>query len=245
MTKRALIVIALIILIPIVFVLVAFGNFKDANRVVAQYSGNIDIIEYDGLTLHRVNGEFEYIFKFGEYLGKVNDAFTGAPLYRVADDSTGRYYAIAEGNRRVLYTETGKLIDGIKTENSTVTRLIFDNYLLEETDPDDLALFTGFSGKKVSVDMSSYKQFKYYDLYVAFDGSAIITEYFGRLIYLTEREDWIFILPEDREAAEEEYGDEIEENVYIAELINDTMLKDLLDSYFEEHESEENMGSEG
>ncbi len=238
MTKKALIVIAIIILIPIITVLVAFGNFKDENRVVAQYGENINIIEYDGLTLLRVEGDFEYIFRFGEYLGKVGDEFTGAPLYRVADDESGHYYAIAEGSRRVLYTETGRLIDGERAENSAVTRVIFDRYLVEETDAEDIALITGLSGKRVSVDMSSYKQFKYYDLYLSFDGSAIVTEYFGRLIYLTEREDWIFIAPADREAAEDEYGDEIAETVYTATLIGDGAAELLLDSYFEEKTEE-------
>ena len=79
--------------------------------------------------------------------------------------------------------------------------------------------------------MSEYKNFKYYDIYLSFDGSAIITEYFGRLIYLTDRELWLFVIPSDREAAEEEYGDELEETVYIAQLISDEKLTELRDSY--------------
>ncbi len=239
MTKRALIVIAVIILIPIIAVLLAISDFKGENRVVAEYGGSIETIKYDGLILRRVEGDFEYIFKLGEYLGKVHDEFTGAPLYRVADDTSGHYYAIAEGERRVLYTETGTLIDGIREENSAVTRIVFDNYLVEEEDPEDIALFVLSEGKKVSVDMSSYKAFKYYDLYVSFDRSPIVTEYYGRLIYLTERASWVFISPQEREAAEAEYGDEIAESVYICELVTDEEFIKLLDSYFGENSKDD------
>ncbi len=231
MTKRALFVIAILILIPIIVVAVGISKFKEKNVVVAEYAGSIDAIEYDSVTLRRVPGDEEYNFKFGEYLGKVGDPLTGASLYRVADDKTEKYYAIADGTKRILYTRSGKLTDGVRKDNSEITRIVFDNYLIEETDSEALALLCGISGKKVSLDMSEYEGFKYYDLYLSFDGSAILTEYYGRLFYLTSRELWLFVTPEDRETAEEEYGDEVEETVYIAQLISDEELTELLDSY--------------
>jgi hypothetical protein len=234
MTKRALIVIAILILIPIIVVAVAISKFKDKNVVVAEYGGNIDVIEYDSLTLRRVPGDDEYNFRFGEYLGKVGDPLTGASLYRVADDKTEKYYAIADGTKRILYTRSGKLADGVRKDNSDITRVVFDNYFIEETDKEKIALITNPSGKRVSLDMSEYKSFAYYDLYLSFDGSAILTEYYGRLFYLTERELWLFVTPEDRKIAEEEYGDEIEDTVFIALWVSGDELCELLDSYVNE-----------
>ena len=231
MTKRALIVIAILFLIPIIVVAVAISKFKEKNVVVAEYGGSIDVIEYDSLTLRRVPGDDEYNFRFGEYLGKVGDPLTGASLYRVADDMTERYYAIADGANRILYTCSGKLADGVRRDDSVITRIVFDNYFVEETDEEKIGLLADLGGKKVSLDMSEYKNFKYYDLYLSFDGSAILTEYYGRLFCLTDRELWLFVTPDDRETAEEEYGDEIGETVYIAQMISDDVLTELLDSY--------------
>lgn len=231
MTKRALIVIAILILIPIIIVAVGISKFKENNVVVAEYSGSVDAIEYDSVILRRVPSDDEYNFKFGEFLGKIGDPLTGASLYRVLDDKTGKYFAIADGTRRILYTRSGNLIDGARKENSEITRIVFDNYFIEETNKESITLLGNLSGKRVSLDMSEYNAFKYYDLYLSFDGSAILTEYYGRLFYLTERELWLFVMPEDLEAAEEEYGDDIEDAVYIAQLIADEALTELLDSY--------------
>lgn len=244
MTKRALVVIAILILIPIIIVAVGISKFKSRNTVVAEYGGSIDIIEYGDLTLHRVRGEEEYNFRFGEFLGKVGDRLTGASLYLVKDDENCDYYAIADGTKRILYTESGELTDGIRGENSVVTRVVFDDYLIEETDAEDIALITGIEGKKVSVDMTENQSYKYYDLYLSFDGSAILTEYYGRLILLTERDRWIYISPEELEIAKEEYGDEIGESVYVAELITDKELGKLLESYFTDKPADTSSESE-
>ncbi|MBQ3228467.1 MAG: hypothetical protein IJB43_07780 [Clostridia bacterium] len=240
MTKRALALIALLMILPVAVAIYAIDKYKDLNPVVAQYCGGVDTIEYDGVKLHRVEGAEEYRFRFGEYLGRVGDALTGAPLYRVLNDETGAYYAIAEGKSRILYTVSGKLVDGIKGEDSTPTLLVFDDFLIVEEYVDIIEKIIGVSGKRVSVDMSNFTEFRYYDLYLAFDSSAIVTEYFGRLIYLTERESWILISREDLELAAEEYGDEIDETVYLATLIADKEVSELIDSYFEEKTEETN-----
>lgn len=232
MTKRALIVIAILILIPIIIVAVELSKFKSRNTVVAEYGGSIDVIKYDGLTLHRVDGEEDYNFLFGDYLGKVGDALTGAALYLVKDDMSGGYYAIADGNNRILYTESGKLIDGVRGEKSRVTRVVFNDHLVTETDADRIETLTSMAGKKVSVDMSEYPRFESYDLYLAFDGSAIVTEHLGRLILLAERDRWIFVSAAELDAAEETYGSEMKKAVYTAELITDTELERLLTAYF-------------
>lgn len=232
MTKRALVVIAIIILIPIIAVVYGVSKFKERNIVVAEYGGNIDIIEYDGMTLHKVHGEEEYNFRFGKFLGKVGDRLTGASLYLVAEDETGKYYAIADGTKRILYTESGELADGVHTENSRITRLVFDDYLVEEKDPENISKLIGATRKKVSVDMSEYPIFKYYDIYLSFDGSAVLTEFAGRLIYLTELEKWLFLSPDAISAAEEKYGEKIEDSLYVAELVYDKDALSLLESYF-------------
>lgn len=238
MTKRALAVIAILMILPIVVALYAVEKYKENNQVVAEYCGGLDIIEYDGVKLRRVEGAEEYRFRLGEYLGKVGNALTGAPLYRLLDDETGSYFAIVEGKSRILYTKSGKLVDGVKGEDSIATLLVFDDFLVVEKYVDIIEKITGVSGKRVSVDMSKFPEFKYYDLYLAFDSSAIVTEYFGRLIYLAERESWILISPEDLELAVEEYGDEIDETVYLATLISDEEVSDLINSYFEEKNEE-------
>ncbi len=238
MTKRALAVIAILMILPIVVALYAVEKYKENNQVVAEYCGGLDIIEYDGVKLRRVEGAEEYRFRLGEYLGKVGNALTGAPLYRLLDDETGSYFAIVEGKSRILYTKSGKLVDGVKGEDSIATLLVFDDFLVVEKYVDIIEKITGASGKRVSVDMSKFPEFKYYDLYLAFDLSAIVTEYFGRLIYLAERESWILISPEDLELAVEEYGDEIDETVYLATLISDEEVSDLINSYFEEKNEE-------
>ena len=238
MTKRALAVIAILIILPIVVALYAVEKYKENNQVVAEYFGGLDIIEYGGVKLRRVEGAEEYRFRLGEYLGKVGNALTGAPLYRLLDDETGSYFAIVEGKSRILYTKSGKLVDGVKGEDSIATLLVFDDFLVVEKYVDIIEKITGASGKRVSVDMSKFPEFKYYDLYLAFDSSAIVTEHFGRLIYLAERESWILISPEDLELAVEEYGDQIDETVYLATLISDEEVSDLINSYFEEKTEE-------
>lgn len=241
MTKRAWIVIAILVLVPIIVLLSVASRFSRDNRVVAEYGGDVDIIEYEGMTLHRVYGDFDYKFKFGEYLGKVGDKLTGAPLYRVADDPTESYFAIAEGGKKVLYTATGELVDGVRSNFSRVTRVIFDDYLVEETSPENVALIVGAEGKRVSVDMSEYpSSFVYYDLCLSFDSSAIVTEYFGRLIRLTEKDIWLYVSAEALAEAEAEYGTEITGTVYIADMISDEALLDLLNSYFNRNDSETN-----
>lgn len=232
MTKRALIVIAVIILIPILVVCFSLLRFSSGNRVVAEYGESVDIIEYDGKTLHRVK-DVEYSFRFGDYLGKVGGSLTGAPFYLVADDESGKYYAIAEGREKVLYTESGKLTDGVRTPFSRVTRLVLDDYLVCEENVHNINSLIGISGRKVSVDLSDYKNgYRYYDVSLSFDGSAILTEYYGRFIYLIKKEVWLFVSKENVEAAGEEYGDDLSETLYVADLITDGETKDLLDSYF-------------
>lgn len=232
MTKKALIVIAVIVLLPIVFVGYKLLGFKDGNQVVAQYGENVDIIEYDGKILHKVDG-VEYNFRFGKYLGKVGDSLTGAPLYLVADDDGGEYYAIADGKKKILFTESGELVDGVRTPFSRVTRFVLDDYLVCEEEVHNINALIGIHDRRVSIDLSDYaKKYRYYDVYLSFDGSAILTEYYGRFLYLIEKDIWLFVTASDVAAAEEEYGDELSETVYVAEMLAEGEARSLLDSYF-------------
>ena len=232
MTKRALIVIAVILLIPILFVCYELRGFMSGNEIVAEYGGNVNIIEYNGKTLHRVGG-VEYNFRFGEYLGKIGDSLRGAPFYLVADDDSGKYYAIADGKEKILYTESGKLTDGVRTQHSRVTRMVFDDYLVIEEKNDNINSLIGAQVRRVSVDLSDYKNgYKYYDVYLSFDGSAILTEYYGRYLYLTEKEIWLFVSAEDVAAAEDAYGEDLSETVYVADMLTDEDSKAVLNSYF-------------
>ena len=147
MTKRALAVIAILMILPIVVALYAVEKYKENNQVVAEYCGGLDIIEYDGVKLRRVEGAEEYRFRLGEYLGKVENVLTGAPLYRLLDDETGSYFAIVEGKSRILYSKSGKLVDGVKGEDSIATLLVFDDFLVVEKYVDIIEKITGASGK--------------------------------------------------------------------------------------------------
>ena len=151
----------------------------------------------------------------------------------MADDASGKYYAIAEGKEKILYTESGELVDGVRTPFSRVTRFVLDDYLVKEENLHSINMLTGIQGRRVSVDLSDYKnKYKYYDVYLSFDESAILTEYYGRFVYLTEKEMWLFVTSEDVATAEEKYGGDLSETVYVADMLTDEEAIELLNSYF-------------
>lgn len=231
MTKRALIVIAVLLLLPIVVILIASVVNAVKNPVVAEYGGRIDVIEYNGMTLHAVPGEDEYKFRFGEYLGKVSDRRYGASFYRVKDDATGGYYAISDGNKHILYTSTGALLDGVYDFVTPVTRVIVDDYAVVVEKTTEVALFSGLEyNERTEFDFKpsdhvtedEEKLYVMYDLNVCYGGSAISTGNIGKLCYLTDEMTWVYLSNDViKEANENIAADGI---VYHGVVVKDPMV---------------------
>ena len=212
MTKKTWIVLGIIFLIPLVIIAVTVSKYNKRNPVVAEYAERVDIISYNGMTLHAVPGEDGYSFRYGEYLGKVSDPLYGASLYRVRDDATGKYYALADGDRNVLYTESGKLIDGVYDFITPVTRIIIGNYRYVADDSDTVTMFTSLDYNERTpyefipsecVDDKGNRTYEEYLIRVCYGGSAICTGNIGRLIYLTDTKKWIYLSPDVIKEAEE------------------------------------------
>ncbi len=239
MTKRALIIIAIIVILPLLVTLFAYCDYCATNPVVAEYGGDVRVIVYEGVSYHAVDGDDEYMFRFGDYLGRVGDRTYGASLYRVKDDATGKYLAIANGTRRILYTESGELCDGIESEDSAVTRVVLDNFAIIEEDEEDISLICALNGltSRTVLEMADYvdddgtRTFEYFDVYFAYDGSAILTNQVGRIIHLTEKNKWLFVSHANVLDAEKEAGDDIEEASYVAFSVSDVSTVKLFMSY--------------
>ncbi|MBO7377059.1 MAG: hypothetical protein J6V01_08185 [Clostridia bacterium] len=104
MTKRALIVIAIIIIIPVAITVYYFIGWRSDNPVVADWKGDTSTVSYHGTELHEVPGSSVYRFSVGKYLGKIADRLTGASLYRVEGDESGGLYAVVDSARTRLFT---------------------------------------------------------------------------------------------------------------------------------------------
>lgn len=204
MTRKTWIVLAIIFLIPVVIIAVTVSKYNKRNPVVAEYADRVNVISYNGLTLHAVPGEDGYSFRYGEYLGKVSDSFYGASLYRVRDDATGKYYALADGDRNVLYTESGRLADGVYDFITPVTRIIIGNYRYVFDDSDTVTMFASLEYNERTayefipsdcVDDAGNRTYEEYLIRVCYGGSAICTGNIGRLIYMTDSKKWIYLSP--------------------------------------------------
>lgn len=239
MSKRALVVIAIIIALPLLVTLFAYCSYCADNPVVATYGGDVRIIIYEEEQYHAVDGEGEYMFRFGEYLGRINDRTFGASLYRVMDDESGEYLAIADGQKRILYTRSGELEDGVRSDESELTRVVLDNFAIIEENTENIALLSVLDKavERVSIDMSAYvgedgeKLYEYYDVYFSFDGSAIVTEHNGRILHMTEKNKWYYVTNQALEEALSLYGESVTETTYSASPISDVSTIKLLMSY--------------
>ncbi len=240
MSKKTLIIIAILILLPIIVTLCSYLNYRNNNPVVASYDGNVTRINYDGKTLIAVEGEENYRFRYGKYLGKIGDSNFGPSLYRVLDDETEEYYAVADRDKNILYTESGKLEDGIKTDENFVTRLVFDDYsvVIEGISAKTVSeAFSGESSTSFKMKPSSYRdengkyQYRVYDIWVSFGGSAILTANTGKLYYLTEEKIWVFAPMDAYEEAVEEYGENDKKLVFDAYRVDDAAARLILSEY--------------
>lgn len=240
MSKRALIIIGAIMLLPIMFTLFFYISYCADNPVVASYDGDITRISYEDKTLIAVEGEEDYKFRYGEYLGKIGDRNFGPSLYRVLDDESGCYYAVADRDKNLLYTESGKLEDGVKSENGTVTRVVFDNYsvIIEGVSAKTVGdAFFGEGAEEIEMKPSTYRdedgnrQYRIYDIWLSYDGSAVLTENAGKLFYLTEEKTWVFVPIEIYEEGVEKYGENSSKLVLKSYVVKAAAARLILSEY--------------
>lgn len=240
MSKRALIVIGVIILLPIMFTLFFYISYCGDNPLVASYDGDVTRISYKDKILVAVDGEENYRFRYGEYLGKIGDRNFGPSLYRVRDDEGGCYYAVADRDKDLLYTESGLLEDGVKTGNSTVTRLVFDNYsvIIEAFEAQTVSnALSGADAEQIELKPAKYRdengkdQYRIYDIWLSYDGSAILTENVGKLFYLTEEKTWAFVPLETYEEGIEKYGESSSKLVFGAYEVKAAAARLVLSEY--------------
>jgi hypothetical protein len=206
MTKRALIIIAVLMILPVLAALVFYSRWKAGNRVVATYGDSVDQVIYGKKTLNRIDGAGDYLFRFGDYLGKVDDRLFGTQLYTLRDDESGKYYVIAGKDGGILLSETGLMADGLPSEDSSVTRLILGRYLAFTDEGSEIAVLLG--GEKDPA-VSPYARSEYgdgkaseYPVSVCYDGSAVATGKAGFFVHLTEKNRWLYVSETESERAE-------------------------------------------
>ena len=243
MTKTALIIIAVLLIIPVLVGLYAYRKWENNNIVVAHYGETVDEVIYGSSVLKRIGGAENYTFRKGEYLGKIDDRFFGSQLYRVADDESGDYFAVAGSDGLVLMSETGTMTDGMRGKNSRVTRAVFGDYLAVTEVPEEIALITGsISGDGFTVKPADYKPGKLmcFTLHVCLDDSAVSTETAGRFWYIAEKNKWVFTEdsgpaestgeeetePEETEAADVSYDGTEVSNPSLLRLLKRLVLKE-------------------
>lgn len=240
MTKKAFFIICLLIIIPIALTAWLVVRYFNGNPVVAKFGGDVQTIMFRGRELHAVPGDDTYLFRFGTYLGKVGDKITGPSLYRVRDDKTGGYFAIADGERSVLFTMTGTLIDGLPTDAdgnpSTVTRVIVNDYYFYSEADVRISDFVDFehAGATVEFKPSEFVRkaeddeeedevlYTVYRIRYCFNGSAVSRRTSGRLFYFTETKSWIYVDEEKYAAAVAEYGEKSEALVLAGFRVEDS-----------------------
>lgn len=206
MTKRALIIIAVLMILPVLVVIDRYKDWKTKNETVAEYGESVDEVIYGEKKLLKVEGSDEYIFRPGKYLGKVGDRYFGTQLYLLRDDESDGYYVMAGNDGYVLMNESGKMTDGLRRQSSSITRAIIDDYASYTDDADEIKLLTGGYGldRGFTFTPSDYGEGEYseFTVGVCFDGSAVSTEKICRFIFIKEKNKWIRL--EERDVADAE-----------------------------------------
>lgn len=238
MTKRAFIIICLLMIVPLLLTGYLVYRHLEENPVVAKFGGNTGVIFYRGKELHAVPGDDVYLFRFGEYLGKVEDKVTGASLYRVRDDTTDGYFAISDGKKSVLYTMTGTIYDGFPTDDkgnaNTVTRVIINDFTFYSDSDVMIADFIDFeeAGSTVEFRPSEFVEkgeddekitnYRVFSIRYCYDGSAVSRKTDGFLYYFTETKSWIYVTAEKYAEAVAEYGESSDKLVLSGTAVADS-----------------------
>ncbi|CDE03675.1 unknown [Anaerotruncus sp. CAG:390] len=214
MTKRALIIISVLVILPIVVTLVALASSSLRNHVVAEWCDDKVSITYKGETYHPVGKVGERLFGYGKYLGKIGSSTYGAPLYTVKDDTAGYLCYATDTDKLVLLSKTGEPLDGLPdgsapseiklgktrtSDESAISELRMLDVITDPekvTDRDDLPIV--FSTKKYKGKYIKYKIWDYWgDSAVALDSGV-------RLFHMTETDNWYYVTAKDAAQAEAE-----------------------------------------
>ena len=205
MTKRALIVICVLMLLPVAVVVKNYREWKGENETVASYGQSTDEIIYGSSLLKKVEGSEEYLFRKGSYLGKIGDRYFGSQLYTLMDDSDGDYYVMAGNDGLVLLSETGRMTDGIKGANSTVTRIIAGDYVMYTDDEEKIELFLSSDSYEKTVkfvpDDYSDGEYASFRIMYCYDASPVATGNAGFVVKLNEKNRWLWISAKAEEDA--------------------------------------------
>lgn len=212
MTKKALIIISALLVLPILVTLISLLGLKLRNPVVAEWDDDMIGITYKGEHYLPVGKVGERLFSHGKYLGRIGDSFYGSPLYLVADDSAGYLCCAYDEDLLILLSKTGlpledtstaglpnkiKLGKTITDDKDTITQL---RSLDELTDP---AQFTDDDDLPISLNTEKYKgKYTKYKIWEYRENAAIGLDSGVRLYHMDESGNWYYVTAEDAKAAE-------------------------------------------
>ncbi len=235
MSKKALIIIAIIILIPVLITIAAVSDWKRENEVVAEYGDNINTVIYGKLTLHEVPDNDSYMAEPGVFIGKVGDRLLGAGLYTLKYDTSGEIWALVTEKGTVIYTESGSL-PAAAYAGESVTRIFFDSFQNPVASKENVALLTeAFSLSSSSVSWTPDKDEKTVsrEIHYCYDGCAVSTVTVGTLIYFDKTGRWFYLPSEGKKSAEEEAAASGNtEAVYTVYRLESASVRRLLKSLF-------------
>ena len=235
MTKRAIIIVSALIILPIIVAAVAVSSVKIGNPVVAEWDDDRTGVIYNGEHYSPVGKVGERKFEIGEYLGRIADSFYGSPLYRVKGDSAGYLCYAMDGKKLILLSKTGLPLDGMpdggipgelilgKSRIDDPDDMALLRSLTEITDPenvtDDEELPIAFSTKKYKGKYTMYKIWEFWG------GSAVALDSGVRLFHMSETDNWYFVTAEDAASAEAE---EAQYYIYTARPLKDDTALSLI-----------------
>ena len=214
MTKRAWIVIAVIIIIPVVVTLHFFIRWKRENPVVADWKGDTSVVAYRDLELHEVIGSSAYRFRTGKFIGKIADRLTGASLFRLEGDSGSELFVVADSSGRRIYTSGAPVPAGaFSGENVTGVFAPSGAFSDDAVLCADVAEIIKDRQAPYRFDAEDLAKVRQYEIYVCWDGSCVSANCPGVIAGPTERGRWYFIpaaedAPEETEITSEESGEE-------------------------------------
>ena len=195
MTKRAWIIIGIIVLVPVLITGIVLLKWKINTPVVASYGDSVDELHYGQKTLYAVPDPDSYMAELGSYLGKVGSAWTGAPFYTVKYDKTGEIWALVTEKGTVLYTESGELPAAAYGGNR-VTAVYFDSFThrtVENTQRALLAAIPGTSGTAALWQPSEKEASATYRMHFCYGDSAVSTVSPGTLLWFKDSGLWYFL----------------------------------------------------
>lgn len=212
MTKKTLVIISILLVLPIVVTLIALLGLKLRNPVVAEWDNDMIGITYKGEHYLPVGQVGERLFTHGKYLGRIGDSYYGSPLYLVADDTAGYLCYACDGADLVLLSKTGMPLENItdvglpdkiklgKTvtdDKEIISRL---RALDELTDPSQ---FTDDDDLPISLNTEKYKgKYTKYKIWEYKDNAAIGLDSGVRLYHMDDSGNWYYVTAEDAQAAE-------------------------------------------